>query len=266
MRFQRAEFSAQLQRRLLRGEHLTLYGPRGSGKSTVLGELDVRVRQEGVACAYSPLTTSLEHITCALEQAYPDVNTLRVNRRTARARLWRAADEKMGVLLLDHFRCSGNAMTSFLWRLHGKVAGVLSVVDIEDEAQRVRMRPWRYGAMSVLMPPMSTRQLYQLFDSSWQAARLPPLERRSRAILVAASRGRPGWVGACAALAAEPCYWSVHGLRVTVLSVDTDAAVRHGALALVRPRTRAASSSPVDPQASSLNVGGSVASGLMTPK
>ena len=40
---QLSELTAQLATRLLRGEHLTLWGPRGSGKSTVLAQVQARL-------------------------------------------------------------------------------------------------------------------------------------------------------------------------------------------------------------------------------
>ena len=43
MQLQFPQLTAQLQNRLLRGEHLTLYGPRGGGKSTLLIQLHARL-------------------------------------------------------------------------------------------------------------------------------------------------------------------------------------------------------------------------------
>ena len=223
-----------LQQRLLRGEHLTLYGPRGSGKSTVLTELHARLGRTGIPCAYSPCTTALDDITRALERAYPGVDTGEVGRRTARVRLCNAADRRSGILLLDHFRCNGSAMVSFLRHLHGKVAGVLTAVDVEAAAERSRMRPSRYGAMPVRMPLASARQLRRLLDERWGACRLPPLGGEAVRAFVQAARGRPGWIVQCAQLACERRYWCACGPLVTVLSVDTEAAVRYHALAMMR--------------------------------
>lgn len=223
-----------LQQRLLRGEHLTLHGPRGSGKSTVLVELHARLERRGTPCAYSASTTALDDITRALERAYPEVSTGAVTRRTARARLWHAADLSPGVLLLDHFRCNGAAMVSFLRRLHGKVAGVLTAVDVEAGTERGRMRAARYGAMSVRMPLAAARQLRRLLDERWRALELPPLAGEAARAFVNAARGRPGWIVKCAELARERRYWCQYGPLVTVLCVDTEAAVRHRALAMVR--------------------------------
>lgn len=230
------ELATELERRLLRGEHLTLYGPRGSGKSTVLAALHVRLARAAVPCAYSPDTTSLDDITRALERAYPGVDTLEIARRAARARLWLAADRRAGVLLLDHFAGVSNATVSFLRRLHGKIAGVLTAVDVDDERERGRVRPWRYGAMSVRMPLLPVRQLRRLLHLRCDGLGLPFIGPAAEQRLIEAARGRPGWIVKCTELAREARYWCDHGLLVTVLCVDTEAAVRYQALDLVRPR------------------------------
>jgi hypothetical protein len=234
MHSQSAGLGALLQQRLLRGEHLTLYGPRGSGKSTVLAQLHARLERTGIPCAYSPATTALDDITRALERAYPGVRTGEVGRRAARVRLWNAADRRPGILLLDHFRCNGSAMVSCLRRLHGKVAGVLTAVDVEAETERSRMRSSRYGAMPVRMPLSTVRQLRRLLDVHWDALELPPLEGDAARTFVTAARGRPGWIVQCAQLACERRYWRDCGPLVTVLCLDTEAAVRYQALAMVR--------------------------------
>ena len=231
---QMAELTALLERRLLRGEHLTLYGPRGSGKSTVLTRLYARLQRNGIPCAYSPATVALDDITRALERAYPTVNTLDVGRRTARLRLWYAADRRCGVLLLDHFHCTGSAMVSCLRRLHGRIAGVLTAMDVEGEVERCAMRPWRFGAMSVRMPLATARQLGRLLDERWRTARLPRLAENAAHAFVAAAHGRPGWITQCIELACERRYWCAQGPLVTVLCIDTEAQVRYRALAMVR--------------------------------
>ena len=232
---QLAELTALLTQRLLRGEHLTLCGPRGSGKSTVLTQLQARLEAAAVPCAYSICTATLDEITQALERAYPSVDTLEVGRRTARHRLWNAADRRAGVLLLDHFHCNGSAMVSFLRRLHGKIAGVLTAVDVDNEKERNCMRPWRYGAMSVHMPLATALQLRRLLDKRCRVLRLPPFDERVAHKLVEAALGRPGWIVKCVDLAQESRYWCEHGPLVSVMCVDAEAAVRYEALDMLRP-------------------------------
>jgi len=228
------ELTIELQRRLLRGEHLTFLGPRGSGKSTLLAGLHSQLVVMGVPCAYSRVTTSLDDITRALERAYPGVDTAEMTRGAARARLWVAADQRPGVLLLDHFSSVSNAMVFFLKRLHGGIAGVLTAVDVEEERDRSRIRrPSRYGAMCVRMPRAPTRQLRRLLHGLTGGLGAPPLAPGVEAKLLQAARGRPGWIVKCAELACEPRYWCEHGLLVSALCVDTEAAVRYRALDLL---------------------------------
>lgn len=262
-----SELAAELQRRLLRGEHLTLLGPRGSGKSTLLARLHAQSRVAGIPCAYSGLTTHLDDITRALERAYPEVDAAAMTRRAARARLWAAADRRRGILLLDHFCAVSNAMVFLLKRLHGGVAGVLTATDIEDARDCARMRrPSRYGAMTVRMPSTPIRELRRMFYARTGDLGLPPLAPSAAQKLWEAARGRPGWIVKCAELAADARYWSDHGLLASALCVDTEGAVRYRALELLR----APSAEPLYPtdwdSGQSLTEGGSEASGLMTPK
>ena len=211
-----------LRHRLLDGEHLTLFGPRGGGKSSVLRALEAQLRGDAVPCAYVPVTGSLEHITEALERAYPAVATAQLGRRAARGRLWNAADQQACVLLLDHFRCTGSPMVSFSKRLHGGIAGVLTAVDIENEAQRRALQTWRYGALTIRMPAAPSATLRRLLAVQAQRLELPAFDSRVRTALVSAARGRPGWIVSCAELAREPRYWGDQGLLLSV-EASTDA-------------------------------------------
>lgn len=263
------EFAAELEKRLLRGEHLTLFGPRGSGKSTLLARLHSRFLAAGFPCAYANVTRSLDDITRALERAYPGVLTAEISRRAARSRLWMAAERRSGVLLLDHFSSASNAMVFFLKRLHGRIAGVLTSVDIDAQRECSRMRrPSRYGAMSVRMPTTPTRQLRRLLYTLTGGLGLPPLAAGVEQKLLEAARGRPGWIVECTELACEPRYWCEHGLLVSALCVDTEAAVRYRALEILRPpaaHRHDGGDQPTD-SGHSLTEGGSAASGLITPK
>jgi AAA domain len=259
------EFTVELQRRLLRGEHLTLLGPRGSGKSTLLARLHSQLLAAGIPCAYSSITTCLDDITRALASAYPDVDVAEISRRAARARLWAAADQRRGVLLLDHCFSVSNAMVFLLKRLHGGIAGVLTAADVEDPRDRSRMRrPSRYGAMIVRMPATPARRLRRLLQALMSGVGLSPLAAGIEQTLLSAARGRPGWIVKCAELARDSRYWCEHGLLVSALCIDTEAAVRYRALDLLRaPRAE-----PAYPTGSgqALTAGGSAASGLITPK
>lgn len=268
MHDQVGELTALLQRRLLRAEHLTLYGPRGSGKSRVLARLHARLERQGTPCAYSACTGMLDDITRALERAYPAVSTEELTRRAARIRLCNAADRRQGVLLLDHFGCTGSAVVSLLRRLHGKIAGVLVAVDVETEreTERARRRSSRYGAMTVRMPLTSAQRLRRLLEQRRCALGLPPFDGKAVCTFVEAARGRPGWIVTCAQLARERRYWCEHGPLVTVLCVDTEAAVRYQGLAMVRAQRPVVPTGSWAAQGCSTTAGGSAASGPITPK
>ena len=246
MRYWPPGFVSTLQERLRRGEHLALFGPRGSGKSEVLAELHTRLTRARVPCALSPSTSSLDDITRALENAYPRVKTLEVTRRAARSRLWCAADQCFGVLLLDHLSDVSNAMVGFLRRLHGRVVGVLSAVDVEDKRGKEQMRPWRYGAVSVRMPLASSRQLRHLFHARCASLGLPPHNAQQEHRLLHEARGRPGWIFQCTELERDVRYWCEQGLLISVLCTDTEAAVRLRALDLVRPPAGRTTTAPPD--------------------
>jgi energy-coupling factor transporter ATP-binding protein EcfA2 len=224
-----------LETRLRDGEHVTLYGPRGSGKSTVLRALEARLRRASIPCALSVTTAALDDITRALVGAYPDVATGAVTRRSARERLWRAADLRPGVLLLDEFTIPSNAMVTLLRRLHGGVAGVLAAVDIEDDRDRIKLKAWRYGSMRLRMPLTPPSRLRRLLRTHCREADVSLLDPVVERTLLRAARGRPGWIVCCVELGREPRYWRDRRLLVSVLCTDTEAAVRHRALGMLRP-------------------------------
>jgi energy-coupling factor transporter ATP-binding protein EcfA2 len=200
-----------LEARLRRGEHVTLYGPRGSGKSTVLRALEARLRRASIPCGLSLSTSSLDDITRALECAYPEVATGAVARRTARERLWRAADVRAGVLLLDELTIASNAMVTLLRRLHGGVAGVLAVVDMENDRDRSELKAWRYGSMRVRMPLTPPSGLRRLLRAHRREAGVPLPDPMVERALVRAARGRPGWIAQCVELGASRATGAIDG-------------------------------------------------------
>jgi energy-coupling factor transporter ATP-binding protein EcfA2 len=210
--------------RVGRGEHLILYGPRGSGKSTLVSQLQARFAQANTPCGVARQTSSLDDVTRAMESAYPEVNTRGVARRTARARLWNAADRRGCVLLLDHLTRVSTAMIGFCRRLRGGIAGVLFVIDVDVERERQRMRARRL-ALSVHMPPASVRQLRLLLRSRCTEHHLTVAPDQERQILRAA-RGRPGWIVQCTALMPQSQYWHDGQLYPTLLCTDTEITLR----------------------------------------
>ena len=219
-----SRLSASLARRLEAGEHLMLWGPTGSGKTTLLAAVEQRLH--GRACARTQETRSLDDITGALANALPHVPTRGVTRKTARARLWWAADRDPVVLLLDDVGSVGTAMKSFLRRLRGGIAGVLLAADVDSPRERARLRGQRLGCQPLRMPAFGSRTQRVLFSMEWDACGLPPLTVPIGRLLIRAARGRPGWIITCCALARDPGYWRGREVRVPALILDTEVRLR----------------------------------------
>ena len=229
------ELRADLHKRLDLGQHLILYGPRGSGKSRLVEQLHARFLRARTPCAISPSTACLEDVTRALQVAYPEVKTQTVNKRTARYRLWSAADRRRGVLLLDHFTDVGTAMISFFRRLRGGVAGVLFVIDVDVERERMRMRKrGRSLALSVRMPLASRGQLRRLLHARC-AEHGFSVEPEAEQQLLHTAHGRPGWIVLCTRLMADARYWHAGHLYPSLLCTDTEITLRQGNLRLLAP-------------------------------
>jgi energy-coupling factor transporter ATP-binding protein EcfA2 len=222
----------ELERRLRRGEHLTLYGPRGIGKSTLLDNLHTRLIRAAVPCARSPSTAGLADITRTLTRAYPGIETRTLTQRATRNRLLLAAECEAAVLLLDHLTDVSTAMIGFLRRLRGGVAGVLLAVDVENERERQRLRGWRLG-LSVRMPTASARSLRTLYRSQSALLHLPAVPVAIERHLIRAARGRPGWILQCTELIRQSRYWRNGTLRESVLCSDTEITLRHGHLRML---------------------------------
>jgi len=209
---------------LRRGRHIVLWGPRGSGKTTLLQAVGIELAD--VHHALSTATSHLDDITQTLERAYAEVPTQGVRRRTARSRLWWAADADPGCLLLDHVTKVTSAMKGWLRRLRGGVVGVVLAVDVESPREREWLRGMRIGCTSLRMPLVDSRSLTRLLNQSWAAAELAPLAPSMRRTLVRSARGRPGWVLQCARLASDRRYWNTGQLHAHVLATDTEMTLR----------------------------------------
>jgi hypothetical protein len=212
---------------------VVLYGPRGSGKTTLILQLHDRFSRAHVPCALCKSTASLDDITRTMEAAYPQVNTHSVSRKTARARLWDAADRRECVLLLDHVADVSTAMVGFGRRLRGGIAGVLYAVDVDVEREKQRMRRKRL-ALSVRMPPASMLQLRWLLRSRCKERGFvvgPEMERQ----ILKTAHGRPGWIVQATTLMSQARYWHDGYLYPTLLCTDTELALRQGDLPLLPP-------------------------------
>jgi len=235
------QLRAHLLERLQKGEHLILYGPRGSGKSRLVLQLRVGLGKANIPCAIASSTTCLNDITRTLAMAYPGAETGARTRRGARSRLWVAADQRRGVLLLDHVSAMSTAMLGFLRRLRGGVAGILMVVDLDVERDRRHIRALRVGMLSVHMPRTPARTLLRLLRSRCKQVRVG-LDRDTQTKLMRVARGRPGWILQCASLLAQGRYRREGRLLLSVLCTDTEFALREGNLRWATAKESAESS------------------------
>ena len=206
-----------------------LYGPLGSGKSTILAKLHRQICSVGMPCALWTATSSLDDITRAFAQAYPHINT-KATRRGARSRLWLAADQNRGVLIFDHVTKITNAMVGYLRRLRGGVAGVLLCFDVEKESQRLKIRSRQLHHAFLRMPLASPQQLRRQFRRGCAGQPIPGISRTHELQIIQAARGRTGWIDCCTRLIAHGRYWTGDSLHPTLLCIDTELALQQRAL------------------------------------
>jgi hypothetical protein len=205
---------------------LILYGPRGAGKSSLVGELGVQCRAIGISCGVAPRTIGLPDIVSALAEAYPGTDIAGMGRKAARVHLRLVADALPGVLLLDHATRMTTAMLGYLRRLRGGIAGTLLVVDVDSLRERERLRDWHAGALSIRMPLMPNRDLHQVLLAATHD--LPEIESRTLRQIVRMARGRIGWIRECARRLQMQEYWRDDRLHLAVLCMDIEMALREG--------------------------------------
>jgi len=209
---------------------MVVYGPCGSGKSTLIADLETRLTRAGVCCARATSTRSLKDITRALAHAYPA--TLEASHYPSQLWLSKTADLQGGVLLLDHLTDVSATMVRFLHNLCGTV-GALSAVDTEVGEARPRMNPRRLSALAMCMPPVSATLLRELLEAQCAAVQVPVPGPDAEQQLVRAARGRPGWILKCVELLAQGDYWQGPQLFVSAVSSDTENALRQSVLSLM---------------------------------
>jgi hypothetical protein len=232
-------FQSELILRLRGAEHVVLYGPLGGGKSTLLAEVYARIAASGTPCGLSVGTATLDDITRTFTHAYPEVNTA-TTRRKARGRLLAAADQRPGVLIFDHVTRVSTAMIGYLRRLRGGIAGVVLAFDIEKESERLRLRDRHLGRPFLPMPLASNKRMHRLLGQCCAAHRLPRIAPHHERQIVHAARGRIGWIAQCARLIVQGRYGSGATLRVAVLCIDTEIALRQGEVKLHSLETQSA--------------------------
>ncbi len=221
------ELAVELQKRLLRGEHLSLLGPRGSGKSTLLRGC---TRVSG--CRHSVCIFECHHVLSTTSPVHS----------SGRIPAW-AGGHHTPCGAWAALGCRGPARRrvaagSFL--LCQQRNGVLSEAAARADCGRADCGGYRGAEGSLpnssavpLRGDVDTnaahadRQLRRLLYTLTGGLGLPPLAPRLEQKLLESARGRPGWIVKCMELACEPRYWCEHGLLVSALCVDTEAAVRY---------------------------------------
>jgi predicted ATPase len=219
-------FRAQLGARLRTGSHLILYGPRGVGKSTLIREIADHCKAISTPCGLASETSGLPDIVAALTEAYPYADIEGLTKRATAGRLRWVADRAPGVLLLDHATMVTTAMLGYLRRLRGGIVGALLVVDVDSPHERDRLRSWQAGALSIRMPPVSSRRLRRLLSAATQARHLPDLEPQMVRYIMRVARGRIGWVTECIRRLPMQEYWRDDRLHLAALCMDTEIAIR----------------------------------------
>jgi predicted ATPase len=219
-------FRAQLGARLRTGSHLILYGPRGAGKSTLIREIADHCKATGTPCGLAPETSGLPDIVAALAEAYPYADIEGLTKRATAVRLRWVADRAPGVLLLDHATMVTTAMLGYLRRLRGGIVGAMLVADVDSPHERDRLRSWQAGALSIRMPPVSSRRLRRLLTTATQARNLPEMEPQMVRYIMRVARGRIGWVTECIRRLQVQEYWRDDRLHLAALCMDTEMAIR----------------------------------------
>ena len=211
---------------LMSDKRIVLHGPIGIGKSTILIEVAGQLRNIGYPCGLAPTTATLGDITRALLQVYPDVNVVDWSQRRIRGHLKLAAEDRGGVLLLDHFQDIGTASKGFLKSLWTLKVGVMAAVDVEFPRDMRRFRSIKMTDMRVAVPRLDADSMRLVFDSAAQGRPLPrpPDEKEWRALLRIA-KGRPGWMKLMGLKAGDARYWSDGRLQTGSLRIDVSSEI-----------------------------------------
>jgi energy-coupling factor transporter ATP-binding protein EcfA2 len=193
---------------LLAGRTVLLYGPMGSGKSTVLKALAQYMKKHHRPCGFSVCTRSLSDLTTALIGAYPKVRCEGRTQRQLRSDLVYAAEERPGGLLLDHLGDVGTQFKGYLHALRGTGLGVVLSADAEFARDHSQLRAMHLAYLEMKIPPLPSRCLHRILDRTLAADPLPvPLEEADRSALIRMARGRPGWIVLSCRILADEHYW-----------------------------------------------------------
>lgn len=218
----RGRFAIALRERLLRGEQVVVQGPRGIGKTRLREALEAEYEECHVPCALASEVGALSDVTSALVDVYGESSYDGLTQRRIRARVRNVAEQRPGVLLLDHVTNVPTALRSFLRSLRGGPIGVAYFADVDTPAQHARLRGFHLGHIELAAPEISRRALRQMLVRG----HIADDDGHAQESLVRKARGRPGFILACIELARDDHYWSEGRLLVTTLAGEAELVTR----------------------------------------
>jgi len=198
----------EVEEGVLHGSTLLLLGPLGIGKTSILRELSVRLRDHGRPCGFSPDTRCLGDITAALASAYPGTDASSLTQRSLRSSLRLAVERQPGALLLDHVTAAGTAMKGFLRSLRGTGLGVVLAADVENRRDHAAARALHLTHMEITVPPLAGSAMATLLND--RLGRCPPphpMHGDDRRQLLRLAKGNPGRLAVFMELLSEERFW-----------------------------------------------------------
>ena len=198
----------QLTTEALAGHCVVLCGPLGSGKTTVLVEIKDAVRRAKRPCGYASRTETVQDVTQALVEAYPQANVTALNQRQLRSLLLRAVEAKPGVALLDHLQSAGTMLKGLLRSLRGTGFGVVIAADVEKVQNHARLRSLHLTYRERWLRPLPRRYMDRVVDAQLRQCNLSRLlAKADRETILKLSEGRPGIAKMLVERLQESKYW-----------------------------------------------------------
>ncbi|RJQ72782.1 MAG: AAA family ATPase [Desulfobacteraceae bacterium] len=204
----RRSFLKRLAEPLLAGRTFLLYGPVGSGKSSLLEDMAQSMKKQGRPCGFCRCTRALSDITEGLLAAYPQVKREGRTQRQLRSYLVDAIEARPGVLLLDHLREVGTQFKGYLRSMRGTGLDVLLVADAGSQRDHERLRATRLAYQEIIVPPLARRAMHRILAEAILPNRLPfALPDVEKSALIRMARGRPGWMILAGRILSDTHYW-----------------------------------------------------------
>ena len=193
---------------LLAGRTVLLYGPMGSGESSLLEALVRSMQKQRRPCAFCRCTRSLSDITEALLAVYPGVRVEGRTQRLLRSYLADAIEARPGVLLLDHLGDAGTQFKGYLRTLRGTGLGVLLAADAEATRDHEHLRAMNLAYQEIKIPPLASPSMNRILAEVLLANPLPFIfTRGDKSALIRMARGRPGWIVMAVQILHDIHYW-----------------------------------------------------------